>query len=76
MVIWLVKGKTWIWNSRDTYDHTAFAQRGLDLGLKRKGRRAALEKELRWMELESVIQSEVSQKEKNKYSMLTHIYGI
>ena len=29
---------------------------------------------MRWMELESVIQSEVSQKEKNKYSMLTHIY--
>ena len=28
----------------------------------------------KWMELESVIQSEVSQKEKNKYSMLTHIY--
>ena len=31
---------------------------------------------MRWMELESVIQSEVRQKEKNKYSMLTHIYGI
>ena len=31
---------------------------------------------VRWMELESVIQSEVSQKQKNKYSMLTHIYGI
>ena len=31
---------------------------------------------MRWMELESVIQSEVSQKEKNKYRMLTHIYGI
>uniref|UniRef100_A0A8C0E462 Uncharacterized protein n=1 Tax=Balaenoptera musculus TaxID=9771 RepID=A0A8C0E462_BALMU len=30
----------------------------------------------RWMDLESVIQSEVSQKEKNKYSMLTHIHGI
>ena len=30
---------------------------------------------MRWMDLESVIQSEVSQKEKNKYSMLTHIYG-
>ena len=29
-----------------------------------------------WMDLESVIQSEVSQKEKNKYNMLTHIYGI
>ena len=31
---------------------------------------------VRWMDLESVIQSEVSQKEKNIYSMLTHIYGI
>ena len=31
---------------------------------------------MRWMGLESVIQSEVSQKEKNKYCMLTHIYGI
>ena len=30
----------------------------------------------RWMDLETVIQSEVSQKEKNKYHMLTHIYGI
>ena len=29
-----------------------------------------------WMDLETVIQSEVSQKEKNKYRMLTHIYGI
>ena len=31
---------------------------------------------VRWMDLESVIQSEVSQKEKNKYGILTHIYGI
>ena len=30
---------------------------------------------MRWMDLECVIQSEVSQKEKNKYHMLTHIYG-
>ena len=29
---------------------------------------------MRWMDLESVIHSEVSQKEKNKYRMLTHIY--
>ena len=29
-----------------------------------------------WMDLETVIQSEVSQKEKNKYRKLTHIYGI
>ena len=31
---------------------------------------------VRWMDLETVIQSEVSQKEKNKYLMLIHIYGI
>ena len=31
---------------------------------------------VRWMDLESIIQSEVSQKEKNKYRMLTHIYGV
>ena len=29
-----------------------------------------------WMDLETVIQSEVSQKEKNKYRMLMHICGI
>ena len=29
-----------------------------------------------WMDQESVIQNEVSQKEKNKYHRLTHIYGI
>ena len=31
---------------------------------------------VRWMDVETVIQSEVSQKEKNRYRMLTHIYGI
>ena len=31
---------------------------------------------VRWKDLEPVIQSEVSQKEKNKYRMLTHIYEI
>ena len=30
---------------------------------------------VRWMDLESVIKSELSQKKKNKYRMLTHIYG-
>ena len=29
-----------------------------------------------WMDLETVIQNEVSQKEKNKYHILTHICGI
>ena len=29
-----------------------------------------------WLDLETVIQSEVSQKEKNKYHILMHICGI
>ena len=29
-----------------------------------------------WMNLKSVTQSEVSQKTKDKYHILTHIYGI
>ena len=29
-----------------------------------------------WMDLETVIQSEVSQKEKKKYCILTHIFVI
>ena len=29
-----------------------------------------------WMNIEPIIQSEVSQKEKDKYCILTHIYGI
>ena len=28
------------------------------------------------MKLESIIQSEVSQKEKHQYSILTHVYGL
>ena len=31
---------------------------------------------MRWMKLELIIQSEVSQKEKHQYSILTHRYGI
>ena len=31
---------------------------------------------MKWMKLEPIIQSEVSQKEKHLYSILTHIYGI
>ena len=34
---------------------------------------------MRWMKLEPIVQSEVSQKKKkkkNQYSILTHIYGI
>ena len=31
---------------------------------------------MRWMNLEPLIQSELSHKEKDKYHILTHIYGI
>ena len=31
---------------------------------------------MRWMKLEPITQSEVSQKDKDQYSILTHIYGI
>ena len=31
---------------------------------------------MRWMKLEPIIHSEVSQKERHQYSILMHIYGI
>ena len=31
---------------------------------------------MRWMKLETIIQSEVSQKEKHQYSILMHVNGI
>ena len=31
---------------------------------------------MKWMNLEPIIQSELSQKEKNKYCVLMHAYGI
>ena len=31
---------------------------------------------MRLMNLEAIVQSEVSQKEKNKYCILMHVYGI
>ena len=41
--------------------------------IKRKSLESVL---MRWMNLEPVIQSEVSQKEKDKYHILMNIYGI
>ena len=55
-------------------EDVAHIYNGILLSLKKKN-----EIELfvvRWMDLESVIQGEVSQKEKNKYRTLTRIYGI
>ena len=31
---------------------------------------------MRWMKLEPIVQSKVSQKDKDHYSILTHVYGI
>ena len=31
---------------------------------------------MKWIKLQPIIQSEVNQKEKDEYSILTHIYGI
>ena len=31
---------------------------------------------MRWMKLDPIIQSEVSQKDKDQYSILMHIYGM
>ena len=41
--------------------------------IKRKAFESVL---MRWMNLEPIIQSEVRQKEKDKYCILMHIYGI
>ena len=46
---------------------------GILLAIKRNAFESVLK---RWMNLECIIQSEVSQKEKNKYHILTHIHGI
>ena len=46
---------------------------GILLGFKKNAFESVL---MRWMKLESIIQSEVSQKEKHQYSILMHIYGI
>ena len=31
---------------------------------------------MRWLKLEPIIHSELSEKEKHQYNILTHIYGI
>ena len=46
---------------------------GIVLTMKRNAFESVL---MRWMNLEPIIQSEVSQKEKDKYQTLMHIYGI
>ena len=46
---------------------------GVLLAIKKNSSESVL---MRWMKLGPIIQSEVSQKEKYQYDILTHIYGI
>ena len=41
-----------------------------------KGKIRLKKRIMRWMKLEPIIQSEVSQKDKDHYNILTHTYGI
>ena len=51
----------------------AFSAMEHDSAIKRNTFESVL---MRWMKLEPIIQSKVSQEEKNKYNLLMHIYGI
>ena len=53
--------------------HLCLLWKGLLFNLERNEIGSSVET---WMGLESVIQSAVSQKEKNKYHILIYIYGI
>ena len=54
-------------------EHVAHIHNGILLSHKRNAFESVL---IRWMNLEPIIQSEVSQKMKDKYHILMHIYGI
>ena len=51
----------------------AHTHNGILLGHKKNAFESVL---VRWMNLEPIIQSEISQKEKDKYHILMHTYGI
>ena len=56
------------WMNKEVVAHI---QNGILLSYKKKHIESVL---MRWMKLEPVIQSEISQKEKDKYCILMHIY--
>ena len=53
-----------MWHIYTMEYHSAIKRNGIELFV------------VRWMDVESVIQREVSQKEKKIYHILTHIHGI
>ena len=54
-------------------DAVVHIHHGISVSHKRNGFESVL---MRWMNLEPIIQSEVSQKKKDKYCILMHIYRI
>ena len=61
--------------SADEWDKEAVVHihHGILLSIKKNSFESVL---MRWMKLEPIIQSEVSQKDKDQYSTLTYTYGI
>ena len=57
---WIIK----LWYISTMENYSAIKKNAFESGL------------MRWIKLEPIIQSEVSQKGKYHYSILTHIYGI
>ena len=65
------------WIKKLWYIHTMEYYSAIKRNTKKKKKRNIFEAVLRWwMNPEPIIQNAVSQKEKEKYCILTHIYGI
>ena len=70
-------GWMWIWVNSGSWWWTGRPGMLRFMGSQRVGHNWATDLIwLRWMKLEPIIQSEISQKEKHQYSIITQIYGI
>ena len=68
---------TWVWASSGSWRWTGKPGVLESMGPQRLGHNWGTELNwMRWVKLQPIIQSEVSQKEKHQYSILAHIYGI
>ena len=68
---------TWVWASSGSWRWTGMPGVLESMGPQRLGHNWGTELNwMRWVKLQPIIQSEVSQKEKHQYSILAHIYGI
>ena len=71
---WIQKQDPYICCLQETHLKTGDTYRLKEKGGKRYS--TQIETKRKQVKLEPIIQSEVSQKEKHQYSILTHIYGI